>query len=137
MVPAWAQTTYGQSASGRLWGAGVRAEDAYPGHDEAGYLGDGGDISGHGARPQGELEGVEALHLIPAQLVDAVHLVVVQGPADEPVDGAAVGVPELVGDLLVRHRRKPFRNRWPGSSGGLLGQDPRRWRWTSTDVRVC
>ncbi len=51
----------------------------------------GGGVSGHGLWP----EGVEALDLEPAQLVDAVHLVVVQGPADDPVDGAPVGVPEI------------------------------------------
>jgi hypothetical protein len=51
--------------------------------------------------PDGMLEHVEPVQLQLSELIHRVHLVFGQGGLDDPVDGPAVGVPELVGDGLV------------------------------------
>jgi len=80
------------------------------------------EVTGHGSVPQDHLQGVESRHLGLAQLVHRLDELSTELLLHEVMDGALVGIAQLVGDLLIgqaltdelckaRTRRRPAKAR--------------------------
>ena len=88
----------------RLWvllHGDVQPEDLAAGLDEPLSGCDARQVSLHGSGPDGGLEGVEPVDLDLPEHVDGVRFTTSQGLLDDLMDGAAVGVAQPLGDLLV------------------------------------
>ena len=78
----------------------VQPEDLAAGLDEPLSGCDARQVSLYGPGPHGCLEGVEAVDLDLPEHVDSVRFTTSQGLLDDLVDGAAVGIAQLLGDVI-------------------------------------
>ncbi len=86
----------------RFW-AGGRQQPQHPAprHDDRYDHLRGWEVTGHGPVPQDHLQGVQSSHLGLAQLGHRLDELSTEFLLHEVMDGALIGIAQLVGDLLI------------------------------------